>query len=102
MDDTMNDSMDVTGNYPTNKISVLIVEDDPLLRSVLALGIQAEDDLHVCGTAQDGLEALEPGLMSLIRTVPAAVPSLFHNSVPLVGSVAWKKRVPLTLARLFG
>ena len=29
-----------------------------------------------------------PGLMSLTRTVPAAVPSLFHSSSPLTPSLA--------------
>ena len=33
--------------------------------------------------------------MSLTRTVPAAVPSLFHSSAPWVVSRATKKRVPL-------
>lgn len=40
-------------------VNVLIVEDDPLLRSGLEVVVQAEDDLRVCATAQNGLEALE-------------------------------------------
>jgi hypothetical protein len=40
-----------------------------------------------------------PGLMSLTRAVPAAVPSLFHSSLPCVPSSAGKKSVPRTLAR---
>lgn len=40
-------------------INVLIVEDDPLLRSGLELVIQAEDDLCVFATARNGLEALD-------------------------------------------
>ncbi len=31
--------------------------------------------------------------------VPALVPSLFHNSEPLVPSVAWKYNVPLTFVK---
>ena len=40
--------------------------------------------------------------MSLTRTVPAAVPSLFHSSVPCVPSLAAKNSVPLTFVRLDG
>ena len=36
----------------------------------------------------------EPGRRSLTMTVPAAVPSLFHNSAPLTPSLAAKSRVP--------
>ena len=43
-----------------------------------------------------------PGLMSLTRTVPAAVPSLFHSSRPFVPSSAVKNSVPLTSVRLLG
>ena len=37
--------------------------------------------------------------MSLTRTVPAAVPSLFHSSVPLTPSWRAKNSVPLTFVR---
>ena len=40
-----------------------------------------------------------PGLMSFTITVPAAVPSLFQSSNPLVPSLAKKKSVPRTLVR---
>ena len=40
-----------------------------------------------------------PGLMSLTRTVPAAVPSLFHSSAPLTPSLAVKNSVPSTMVR---
>src|SRR5262245_11605068 len=43
-----------------------------------------------------GVEPLLPVKISLTRTVPAAVPSLFHNSWPVVPSLAEKNRVPLT------
>src|SRR5262245_24181779 len=43
-----------------------------------------------------GFEWVLPGLMSLTRTVPAAVPSLFHSSWPLVPLEAEKNNVPLT------
>src|SRR5262249_26859185 len=49
-----------------------------------------------------GEEAAPPGKMSLTSTVPAAVPSLFHSSVPCVPSLAVKNSVPLTLVKLLG
>ena len=42
------------------------------------------------------------GLMSLTSTVPAAVPSLFHSSQPVVPSSAAKNSVPFTFVRLRG
>ena len=48
------------------------------------------------------MELAVPGAMSLTRTVPAAVPSLFHSSMPVVGSKAMKKSVPFTLVRTDG
>ena len=40
--------------------------------------------------------------MSFTLTVPAAVPSLFQSSEPLVPSLAWKKSVPFTAVRYEG
>ena len=40
--------------------------------------------------------------MSLTRTVPAAVPSLFHSSSPVEPSSAVKNSVPFTFVRLLG
>src|SRR5262249_28797934 len=40
-----------------------------------------------------GFELALPGLISLINTVPAAVPSLFHNSAPFTPSSAVKYAV---------
>src|SRR3954453_14595480 len=54
------------------------------------------------GTMKAGLEAPAPALMSLTRTVPAAVPSLFHSSAPLEPSSAEKKTVSPTAVRLSG
>lgn len=51
------------------KLNVLIVEDDPLLRSGLAVIVDAEEDMRVCGLAGNGLEALE----RLERTAPDIV-----------------------------
>src|SRR5262245_1203248 len=45
---------------------------------------------------------LLPGRMSLTRTVPAAAPSLFHNSNPVKPSLAEKNSVPWTSVRLLG
>ena len=47
-----------------------------------------------------GCEYSIPGLMSLTKTVPAAVPSLFHNSTPSVESYAVNKSVPATSIRV--
>src|SRR5262249_14158790 len=49
-----------------------------------------------------GLELASPGEMFLTRTVPAAVPSLFHSSTPFEPSNALKKRMPLKFVRLVG
>ena len=38
-------------------------------------------------------------MMSLTSTVPAAVPSLFHSSLPLCRRAAVKNSVPFTLVR---
>ena len=49
-----------------------------------------------------GNESSAPGLMSLTRFVPGPVPSLFHNSEPLIPSSPAKKSVsPLASIRLF-
>ncbi|GCL48269.1 hypothetical protein NIES3787_39850 [Microcystis aeruginosa NIES-3787] len=45
-------------------------------------------------------EPRKPGLISLTRTVPAAVPSLFHNSKPFTLSKAVKNRVLPSTVRL--
>ena len=46
--------------------------------------------------------APEAGLISLTMTVPEEVPSLFHNSVPLLPSVAAKNKVLPTAVRFVG
>lgn len=43
----------------TTKVKVLIVDDEPLIRSGLELAINSEDDMEVVATAQDGLEAIK-------------------------------------------
>lgn len=40
-------------------ISVLIVDDHPLMREALAAALEGETDLHVCGSAVNGQEALQ-------------------------------------------
>jgi two-component system, NarL family, response regulator LiaR len=42
----------------TDKIRVLIVDDDPGLRQALAAGLAGEEGIHVTGQAGDGAEAL--------------------------------------------
>ena len=41
-------------------------------------------------------------MMSLIRTVPVKVPSLFHSSKPESGCAAAKMRLPLSAAKWAG
>lgn len=41
------------------RLGVLIVDDDPLVRSGLRMILSSADDLHVVGEAGDGLEAVE-------------------------------------------
>src|SRR5262245_38511273 len=41
----------------------------------------------------------DPGQMSLTRAVPAVVPSVFHNSVPVTPSLAPKYRLPPITSR---
>jgi hypothetical protein len=50
-----------------------------------------------CGTLLAGTDEVGPTLMSLTSTVPAAVPSVFHSSVPVVPSLAVKNRVSPTI-----
>ena len=45
----------MTGNQP---ISVLLVDDQPLLRMGFRLILEGEDDLHIVGEASDGAEAV--------------------------------------------
>ena len=40
-------------------ISVLLVDDQPLLRMALGMVLEAHDDLSVCGEAGDGAAAVE-------------------------------------------
>jgi DNA-binding NarL/FixJ family response regulator len=43
----------------SNTLKVLIVEDDALLRNGLELVISSEENMEVCGVAQNGLKALQ-------------------------------------------
>jgi len=40
-------------------ITVLIADDQPLMRAALAMSLEAEEDIRVIGEAADGLEAVE-------------------------------------------
>jgi hypothetical protein len=40
--------------------------------------------------------------MSFTSAVPAAVPSVFHSSGPVVPSSAWKKTVPFSGVKALG
>lgn len=47
------------GADPAERISVLVVDDHPMLRERVALALEADDRLECAGQAGDGLEALE-------------------------------------------
>ena len=51
---------------------------------------------------EEGRSSARPGRMSSTSTVPAAVPSLFHSSTPVVPSLAVKKSVPFTFVETAG
>ena len=53
----MNGTTRARGRQP-NKREVLIVDDHPIVRQGLAQMINQEDDLHVCGQAEDAHEAM--------------------------------------------
>ena len=69
----------------------------------LVEGGEVQDSAHgrqvVGAGAVPIAEGVVPGLMSLTRTVPASVPSLFHSSLPLTPSSAEKNSVPPTAVR---
>jgi DNA-binding NarL/FixJ family response regulator len=50
---------DLEKSKPTSKNSVFIVDDHPLLRQGLALLINREDDLIVCGEAEEAQAAMQ-------------------------------------------
>lgn len=49
----------MTSTPETTTISVLLVDDEPLLRRSLRIAIDREDDLEVVGEAGNGIEALK-------------------------------------------
>jgi DNA-binding NarL/FixJ family response regulator len=46
------------GVLATNKITILTVDDHPILRSGIAAVLQAEEDIELVGEASDGIEAI--------------------------------------------
>ena len=46
-------------NGHTKKLRILLVDDHPLVRRALRQALEREDDLVVCGEAEDRVEALE-------------------------------------------
>jgi DNA-binding NarL/FixJ family response regulator len=42
--------------------SVLLVDDDPGVRTVIRWNVESQSDLHVCGEASDGIEGVEKAL----------------------------------------
>ena len=64
------------------------VREKELLKATVDAGILSK--LEANGLDLATIEKLLPARMSLTRIVPAAVPSLFHNSEPLIPSSAMK------------
>ena len=46
-------------HFDTNKIKVLIVDDSPIVRNILAKAMKDEPDMEIVGMAQDAFEARE-------------------------------------------
>lgn len=57
-----------------NQINVLVVEDSPVVRQLLVHILNQEPGLHVCGTAEDGEEALA----FLTRQLPDVILTDIH------------------------
>jgi DNA-binding NarL/FixJ family response regulator len=56
---------DVIDDAPPSPIRLLIVDDDPLVRSALGLMLGGRDDITVVGEADDGVAAIEATRTSL-------------------------------------
>ncbi|MDY0984969.1 response regulator transcription factor [Microbacterium sp. CFBP9023] len=52
----------MTPDAPTDRIRVLIADDQELVRYGLRLVLEAEDDVHVVGEAADGASAIEAAI----------------------------------------
>ena len=52
----------MTPDTPTDRIRVLIADDQELVRYGLRLVLEAEDDVHVVGEAADGASAIEAAI----------------------------------------
>jgi len=52
----------MTPDAPTDRIRVLIADDQELVRYGLRLVLEAEDDVHVVGEAADGASAVEAAI----------------------------------------
>lgn len=66
---------------------VFIVEDDALIRQGYALLFELEDDLEICGEAENGAEALErlPGSEAEAVVVDLTLPGM--TGLELVGEI---------------
>ncbi len=62
----------------SQKISIFIVDDHPLMRQALKASIQIENDMEVVGMATDGVEALEliPALMPNVVIMDLMMPNM--------------------------
>jgi DNA-binding NarL/FixJ family response regulator len=49
----------MTGGTSSRPVRILLVDDQPLLRTGFRMVLSAEDDLHIVGEAGDGVEAVD-------------------------------------------
>ncbi|GHD12276.1 response regulator [Zhihengliuella salsuginis] len=71
----------------TGKISVLLVDDQPLLRMGFSLILEAEESMEVAGEASDGIEAIE----QVERLQPDVV--LMDVRMPRMDGIAATRRI---------
>lgn len=76
-----------------NKITVVLVDDEPLIRHGIGLILRGEADMEVVGTADNGKEALE----LIERVHPAVV--LMDVRMPIMDGVEATKRIVEDLSR---
>jgi DNA-binding NarL/FixJ family response regulator len=95
--------------------SILIVDDSENIRQITRLFLESQTDLHVCGEAVDGVDAIEkakvlkPDLILLDLAMPrlngveaAMVLKAMMPQVPIVMFTLYKKSLGTTLTSAIG
>ena len=73
------DTVDGMTGRPSEPISVLIVDDDALVRSALTLMLGGQRDIHVVGEAGDGAEGAADGRVAAARRGADGHPDARHE-----------------------